>query len=140
MIQNSNLSDKIAMFLSSACIIHCAFLPILVMILPSTLATVVEDESFHIFMLALAIPISSFTLFMGYKQHQQKQFLIFGGIGMLCLVLGATVVSQIWGETGETVVTIIGSAFIFYGHFLNIKQGNAAHCGSCRSSAQSPLH
>ena len=63
-------SDKIAAAISTACILHCFFIPSFVIASSGFLTLSIDNELVHQLILFLAIPISVFALFIGYKNHK----------------------------------------------------------------------
>jgi acid stress-induced BolA-like protein IbaG/YrbA len=63
-------TDKIAISLSTLCVIHCLSLPLLVALLPSFTVLSLHGEAFHFWMVVAVIPISLFALQMGCKKHK----------------------------------------------------------------------
>jgi hypothetical protein len=64
-------TDKIAISLSTLCVIHCLSLPLLVALLPSFTVLSLHGEAFHFWMVVAVIPISLFALQMGCKKHKK---------------------------------------------------------------------
>ena len=115
------LSDKTAIGLSFLCTLHCLALPLLLVVLPSLAAMPFADEVFHLWMLALVIPISIFALTSGYRRHQSRDLLILGGAGLLIMILAAVFGHDIVGEAGEKWGTVIGAVMLAWGHFKNYR-------------------
>lgn len=68
MRSGQSIMDKFAIGLSLACAIHCIVLPVLLVMLPSLAALQLDDEAFHIWMVAAVLPSSIYALSMGCKQ------------------------------------------------------------------------
>ena len=79
------ITDRMAIGLSLACVIHCLALPIVLVAIPNFLAIYVDSEYFHLWMVFAAIPISIYALNLGCKDHKHKEF-IFIGVTGLCLL------------------------------------------------------
>ena len=62
MIKTQLNSDKLAMGLSMACVIHCFFAPAVVILAYGVSAFTIESELIHYLLLMLAAPISLFAL------------------------------------------------------------------------------
>ena len=71
-------SDKMAISLSAACVIHCLFAPTLIIFAYSFLSFSIESEVVHYIILMLALPISALALTLGYRNHKVLSFLIIG--------------------------------------------------------------
>ena len=115
MLKTQMTSDKLAISLSTACVIHCLFAPTIIIFAYSFLSFSVESELIHYIILGMALPISALALALGYKNHKVMSFLIIGVIGLSLLVLAVLL-----GEgTSEKVLTVIGSLTVGYAHLRN---------------------
>ena len=105
MLKTQMTSDKLAMSLSAACVIHCLFAPTLIIFAYSFLSFSVESELVHYIILLLALPISALALILGYRNHKVLSFLMIGIVGLSLMLLAVLL-----GEgTSEKVLTVIGS-------------------------------
>ncbi len=117
-------SDKMAMSLSAACLIHCLFAPTLIIFAYSFLSFSVESEIVHYIILILALPISVLALTLGYRNHKVLSFLITGIFGLSLMLLAVLL-----GEgTSEKVLTVIGSSIVAYAHYRNHKICKELEC------------
>lgn len=124
--------DKSAMGLSFLCLAHCLLLPIATILLPTVLAMPVDDELFHRLLLIAVIPMSALALLMGCRKHRNWTVLFWGGIGLSILVFTAIFGHDLFSETGEKILTAIGSLIIIVGHYKNYKlcdQHDKCACG-----------
>lgn len=110
--------DRIGLFLSGLCAIHCVATPLLVLALP-VLGNFFEQEWVHLILALLVVPVGVFAFWSGYKHHQQIKVFALGLVGLL-LVGGASLVPHEWVEVqGHDMVTITGSVFLIAAHLLN---------------------
>src|SRR5262249_60236071 len=65
----SRYLDRIAITLSTICIVHCLAMPVLVAALPVLAITLGTDGHFHALMLWLVVPPSALGFSLGYKVH-----------------------------------------------------------------------
>ena len=134
MISTKNITDKLAIFLSLTCAIHCLFLPIILRLLPSIGALQFNNETFHLWMVVAVIPTSIFALFMGCRKHKHYQLLIIGSIGLFFLILAVILGEKIIGEFGEKVLTLVGALTIIFGHYKNFHLcQQKIDCHSCEN-------
>lgn len=117
----SAVRDKLAIGLSLMCAIHCLALPALLALLPGMAALQLDNETFHLWMVAAVLPSSIYALTLGCKQHKRYRLLIVGSIGLVLLVLALVLGEERIGETAEKVLTIIGAAFVAVGHWFNYR-------------------
>ena len=124
MLKAQMTSDKLAISLSAACVIHCLFAPTLIIFAYSFLSFSVESELIHYIILTLALPISGLALVLGYRNHKVLSFLMIGITG-LSLMLLAILLSE---GTSEKVLTVIGSCTVAYAHYKNHKVCKELEC------------
>ena len=146
-------SDKLSICLSVCCILHCIALPFLILLIPSVASLWINDESVHVVLVLLAIPISLFAMSVSLKKHHNYKCIALAVIGLVLLVL-AIFMHDIGfsgehghvehanekreygehsheehgglGETLETVFTVLGGLILLSAHFLNIRLTNKA--------------
>jgi hypothetical protein len=122
------LSDKLAIAFSMVCLIHCLVLPILLILLPPFSGLfALDDEMFHQWMLYAVLPISIAALMMGYLHHRSYKFFLVVSIGISLIIISTTLGHDLLGETGEVVLSILGSMIIAFGHFRNYQLSSARH-------------
>lgn len=98
---------------------HCAVLPLSVLVLPS-LGGVLFDHSslLHWVLLGLAIPVSGYALVRGYRAHGELGGLAIGSIGLCLMGLG---VSHFFSHALEIPLTLAGTAIVAAAHLINIR-------------------
>ena len=130
MIKSQLRSDKLAMGLSMACVIHCFFAPSIIILAYGVSSFAVEAELIHYLLLFLTVPISTFALYIGYKNHKVSSFVYFGFIGLSLLVL-AVLLESIFGELGERGLTVLGSSILTFSHYKNHRVCKELECEEC---------
>ncbi|WP_395338481.1 MerC domain-containing protein [Ningiella sp. W23] len=121
--------DKTAIALSFVCVLHCIALPLILIILPSVSGFLAfDDESFHIWVAFAVIPISLFAILSGYLHHRRTSVFLVSAIGMLILIGTAIFGHYIFGEKGEVIATLFGSALIAFGHLRNFRLRQTKPC------------
>ena len=130
MIKTQLNSDKLAMGLSMACVIHCFFAPAVVILAYGVSAFTIESELIHYLLLTLAAPISLFALGLGYKNHGTISFFVTGILGLTILIL-AVILENFIGESGERGFTVVGSLILAFSHYKNHKVCKELDCSEC---------
>ncbi len=115
----SQSADKAAIGLSLLCTLHCLLLPVAVALLPSLALFGLEDELFHQILLVVVLPISAFALWSGLRKHSNGKVLALGVAGMVTLVITAVIGHDVFGESGERLMTVLGSLLVASSHFRN---------------------
>ena len=124
MLKAQMTSDKLAISLSAACVIHCLFAPTLIIFAYSFLSFSVESELIHYIILTLALPISGLALVLGYRNHKVLSFLMIGITGLSLMLLAVLL-----GEgTSEKILTVVGSCTVAYAHYKNHKVCKELEC------------
>ena len=113
------LLDKLAISTSAFCAAHCLFLPLLIVLFPALGVTTFGQESFHILLLWLVIPMSIVSLTLGCRVHKYLNVAILGGTGLIILIFAAIFGHSFLGESGERIATLLGSFAIAMGHLGN---------------------
>lgn len=114
-------ADKAAIGLSFICALHCLLLPIAIALLPSAAMFGFDDEWFHRLLLVVVLPISVFALVSGLKRHQNKTLLTIGITGLIILIVGAAFGHEMFGKTGERLITLLGSVSVAISHLCNFQ-------------------
>ena len=103
--------------LSALCLVHCLALPLIVVGVPF-LAQYAETH-LHYQVLVLIVPLSVFALAIGYRRHRNPRILAGGALGMLLLIIGATVAHTQLGLSADRIFTVAGSLVLATAHFFN---------------------
>ena len=128
---NSHSLDKVAMSLSTVCLLHCLLAPVTLTLLPiAGSALVVPDEIFHRALLWVILPTSIIALTIGCKNHRDWRILGTGAVGMIILSAAAFAGHDWFGVTGEKWVTSAGGLILAYSHFLNYRTCRSLTCDS----------
>lgn len=125
-LRRTDKFDKLGIFISSLCAIHCLVTPLFVFILP-TLGMSLHHPLFHWTIALLVIPLGVFAFWQGYKHHHHLSVLITGILGISIVGLAALLPHSWIHFFGHDVVTIIGSIFLITAHYLNRRA-----CRHCR--------
>ena len=117
MSNSSRWLDAAAVALSVLCLVHCLALPLLVAGLPF-FAQFAEGH-LHAQMLVIVLPLSVVALGLGFRHHRSANIVLAGAIGMLTLVIGATVAHDHLGLTADRIFTVTGAVVLGAAHFYN---------------------
>ena len=108
--------DGAGVTLSTACLIHCLVLPLAIAILPSWSPALSLPEEFHLVMVLIAVPLTSYVLLRsrhGAGRAGARLALGFAGLALMISGLFAHTV------TLETGLTTLGAALVATAHILN---------------------
>ena len=127
-------SDKMAISLSAACVIHCLFAPSIIILSYSSIALSVESELIHKAILLLTVPVSIFAISLGYKNHTNNS-IIYTGIAGLTILISALLIGESIGENAELILTIIGSLMVIACHYRNYRICKKVNC-DCHETSE----
>jgi hypothetical protein len=131
--------DRLGIFLSLSCCIHCLVTPFLLIVAPG-LGEYFENELVHVILFALVAPIALFSFISTYKQNGHKRPLIFGSIGLFGLFIGMLIHTVFEGTSVnhghghialhqiEIVVNILSGLIMIYAHIINFKERECKAC------------
>jgi hypothetical protein len=115
--------DRLGIFLSSLCAVHCLLTPILVLTLPFV-AEKFENPWVHIIMAVFVVPVGSYAFWSGFRHHGKWHILLTGLFGLSLIGIAAAMSDVmpvfLFGHEG---VTIIGSVFLLTAHVMNLREG-----------------
>ncbi|MBR0552617.1 MerC domain-containing protein [Stakelama marina] len=121
----SDWLDRASITASFLCLIHCLALPLILSALPALSRILAIPESFHIWVLAFAVPASGIALVSGRARHGASRTLILGAAGLALLAIGAL----LYGGTGwETPTTVAGSLVLTAAHVINWRLRQRCGC------------
>ncbi|MES2420955.1 MAG: MerC domain-containing protein [Pseudomonadota bacterium] len=111
-----DMLDGLAVCASVVCMIHCLALPLLLAALPALTAWFDPGETFHVAVLAFAIPTSALALIGGWRSHRATPPLLLGASGLVLMTLGI-----VFGGRAalETALSVSGSLMLAFAHVAN---------------------
>ena len=126
-------SDKVAATLSILCALHCLFMPAFLIVSTGIFALSMDNEIIHYAILFVAIPISLFALYRGYKNHKIKNLFFIGITGILILFAAIMLPDSAYQEQLEKALTVLGSILVVYAHYKNYKACKKMECETCHN-------
>lgn len=124
-------SDKAAMTISLVCVLHCFFVPSFVIFGSGFLSLTFDNELVHYIIILIALPVSIFALYTGYKNHKSISPLPYGIFGLMILIAAVLLGEEIIGELGEQVLTLLGATLVAFAHYQNYQLCKSLECVSC---------
>ena len=111
--------DRLAIGLSMLCLVHCLALPVVMLALPALESIVLGTESpVHWVLLGMALPVSVYALWHGFRHHGHRSILVFGSIGLTLMLIG---VSHVTSRALEVPLTTVGVSLLLVAHVLNLR-------------------
>ncbi|CAN5702970.1 hypothetical protein BH10BDE1_BH10BDE1_02380 [soil metagenome] len=121
--------DRLGIFLSVLCLIHCLMTPIVLGLIPVGVALGFWEHGFHQVFLIL-VPLVAFVAFIpGWRQHGDSRIWYWGSVGIALLAAGVAFAEvfghgepgNYWPLAGELILTIGGGSCLIRAHMLNRK-------------------
>jgi len=129
MTKLQQLFDKSAIGISILCVVHCLFLPLLILVMaPVVGIEFLNSESFHLWLVFAVMPVSLLALYLGYVRHRNLSILFQTMLGLVLLILAVMLGHELVGEIGEVLLTVVGSSVIAYGHYRNYQLVRTQGC------------
>ena len=121
------LADRVGVFASTACAVHCLALPLLLVAGVTFPVAFLEDEFIHQALLFFVLPAAIVAFSLGCKKHKDLWVLGAGGLGLVG-ICSAAVLHEALGENLERIVTLISAALLIAAHIRNYKLCRTEHC------------
>jgi len=109
--------DSMAVAMSTLCLVHCLILPFIVVGVP--LLAQFAETHLHYQLLVVVVPLSVVALGIGYRRHRNGRIVAGGVLGLLLLIIGATVAHAQLGLVADRLFTIAGSLTLATAHWKN---------------------
>ncbi len=118
--------DRLGIWISGLCAIHCLLMPVVIATLPLWSSTLHLHAWTHLVFAALLIPVTVFAVRGAYQAHRPQSILVLLVSGLV-LVVGAALFHETLGEVGEALVTLVGSVLLIVGHWRNWRTRTHTH-------------
>lgn len=116
--------DKMGVYVSAACAVHCVVLPLLLAAIPTVGSMLLIGEGIELVLAIAAVFLAVACLCWGFRIHRKKRlFLTFAAAA--AFILWGQLFAQGWWEV---VSVVIGAFGLIGSHLLNRKL-----CRSCRN-------
>jgi hypothetical protein len=123
----SRYLDRIAITLSTICIVHCLAMPLVIAMLPIAAITFGSDGHFHALMLWLVVPTSAVGFALGYRVHAKAGIVAAGMAAVAILAVVALWGHDAWDATSEVVVNVAASLVLASAHWRNFREVQRIH-------------
>ena len=118
----TNSLDRVAVFLSGLCLLHCLASPFAILLGPLMSGWLSHNETHvHWVLLLMAIPISALALWRGYQRHASSLTLAMGGSGLALMFVAVT---HWFGAHMEVALTVAGVTLLLIAHIRNMRGGH----------------
>ena len=124
---SSRYFDRIAIALSTVCIVHCLAMPLLVAVLPIAAISLGENAHFHSLMLWLVVPTSAVGFGLGFRVHRRGAIVLSGGAAVVVLAAAAVWGHAAWSASAEVAVSVAASLVLAAAHWRNFSEVRRLH-------------
>ncbi|MBE1299429.1 MAG: MerC family mercury resistance protein [Alteromonadaceae bacterium] len=120
----TNIIDRLGIWTSSLCAVHCLLFPILLPAIPLLGATIFAEHWFERTILVLSLIIGFTALLAGFFRYHRQIYPLYS------LMMGGLLYwnKDLFGENLEPFAVTLGALLIVIAHVINIRL-----CKSCQS-------
>jgi hypothetical protein len=123
----SKYFDRIAIALSTICIVHCLAMPFVIALLPLAALTVAGDGHFHTLMLWFVVPTSVVGFGLGVHAHRRPDIVAMGVVAIAALATTALWGHTSWEPAVEVLVNVGASMLLAVAHWRNFREVRRFH-------------
>jgi hypothetical protein len=123
----SKYFDRIAIALSTVCIVHCLAMPLLVAVLPIAALSLGDDTHFHGLMLWLVVPTSVVGFGLGFRVHRHPGIVGAGAVAVAILAAAALWGHSNWNPLAEVAANVTASLALAGAHWRNFREVRRLH-------------
>jgi hypothetical protein len=123
----SKYFDRVAIALSTICIVHCLAMPFVIALLPVTAFALGGDGHFHSLMLWFVVPTSVLGFGLGARVHRRVDIVAMGALAIAALAAAALWGHDMWDPSVEVVVSVVASVALAAAHWRNFREVRRLH-------------
>lgn len=123
----SKYFDRVAIVLSTICIVHCLAMPFVIAVLPIAAFAVGGDGHFHSLMLWFVVPTSVLGFGLGLRVHKRADIVLMGIVAIGVLAAAALWGHSAWDPSVEVVVNVAASVLLAAAHWRNFREVRRLH-------------
>jgi hypothetical protein len=123
----SKYFDRVAIALSTICIVHCLAMPFVIALLPVAAFTFGGDGHFHALMLWFVVPTSVLGFGLGLRVHRRVDIVVMGAVAIVGLAAAALWGHSAWDPSAEVLVNVAASVLLAAAHWRNFREVRRLH-------------
>ena len=123
----SKYFDRVAIVLSTICIVHCLAMPFVIALLPVAAFAIGGDGHFHSLMLWFVVPTSVLGFGLGLRVHRRVDIVAMGAVAIAALAASALWGHSQWDPRVEVVVNVASSVLLAAAHWRNFREVRRLH-------------
>jgi hypothetical protein len=121
-------ADRLGVFLSAACFVHCVFTPVVLSPSAVTAHFLPSEEKTHRVLAASVALVGGFAIISFYRRHRRARVVLLMVTGLPLIFGGAYWGDRFPSHAAEVSVTMLGSGFLISSHLIN-----HTFCKECQS-------
>ena len=127
-IDNPTILDRLGIWISGLCALHCLAIPVL----PLLASSVFGEVWFERTILSLSILIGSVALIAGAVRYHGQVY------PLILLLTGGAIYwfKDMFGESGEPFTIAVGAMLIIVGHWINMRLCRKRRCCQGKLTSQ----
>ncbi|MGY3264075.1 MerC domain-containing protein [Lysobacter sp. HA35] len=122
--------DRIGATGSLLCAIHCALLPVLIVLLPTLGFAAWRNEAFELGFISFASVLGLYSLVRGYRRHRIVRALVLLVPGLAALWMGVTYAPLHDSTIAHAISMTLGGTLVGLAHVTNLRL-QSLHDGDC---------
>jgi hypothetical protein len=122
----SKYFDRIAIALSTICIVHCLTMPFIIALVPLA-ALAGGDAHFHSLMFWFVVPTSIIGFGLGVRVHGRLDIVGVGALAIALLAAAAFYGHGAWEPSLEVLVNVAASVTLAAAHWRNFREVRRVH-------------
>jgi uncharacterized membrane protein YfcA len=119
--------DRIGVFASAACFVHCLATPVLLSLSSVSVHFLPSEEGTHRVLAVSIALVGVFAILSGYRRHRRPSVLVFLSVGLVFIFAGAFFGNYLPFHWIEVLITLLGSSCLIAAH-----RKNHTFCRSCK--------
>ena len=123
----SKYLDRVAIALSTICIVHCLAMPVLIAVLPVAALAIGGDGHFHSLMLWFVVPTSVLGFGLGLRVHRRIDIVAMGAVAIAALAAAALWGHSAWDPSLEVIANVAASVLLAAAHWRNFREVRRLH-------------
>ena len=131
-------ADKLGIWASVTCAVHCLLTPILLSFSAVFVHFVPAEETVHRRLAVVVAGSAAFALFYGYRKHRRVRVLLLMAAGLTVIIGTAWFGHLLPSHVLEVAITLLGSACLITAHRLNHTFCRSCECSSHVCAGDSP--
>lgn len=124
--------DQAGLWTSALCLLHCLAAPLVMALMPVAGAELWAGEWVHQALGGVLVLLAAGAFVPGFLRHRRRFVPALGAGGLAVVLFAAMAGEDILGETGKTLLTVVGSAALMAAHLANHSFCRA--CAACQAA------